>query len=71
MRSPRKISREKYFSSRLLPPPPPRGNAHGRLKEELEVTGRSFHALFAGARERVRERERDRGKRVVRLGGRE
>lgn len=67
MRSPRKISREKYFSSRLLPPPPPppRGNAHGRLKEELEVTGRSFHALFAGAR------ERERGKRAVRLGGRE
>lgn len=51
----------------LLPPPSlspspfPRGNAHGRLKEELEVTERSFHALFAA------EKERERGKRAVRV----
>lgn len=43
-----------------LPPSPfPRGNAHGRLKEELQVTERSFHALFAAEREKEKE-ERER-----------
>lgn len=43
-----------------LPPSPfPRGNAHGRLKEELEVTERSFHALFAAEKEKEKE-ERER-----------